>query len=75
MERKRLIGQLQPFRNAPQDESFAGRFAFRNNKMNDCPRRYSWKESGLSVSFNHSETPRKMKVLRGVLHFRKEEDE
>jgi hypothetical protein len=20
--------------------------------MNDCPRRYSWKESGLSVSFN-----------------------
>jgi hypothetical protein len=35
--------------------------------MNDCPRRYSWKESGLSVSFNHSETPRKMKVLRGVL--------
>jgi hypothetical protein len=43
--------------------------------MNDCPRRYSWKESGLSVSFNHSGTPRKMKVLRGVLHFRKEEDE
>jgi hypothetical protein len=29
MERKRLIGQLQPFRNTPQDESFAGRFTFK----------------------------------------------